>query len=164
MASLRHATLAYAAQGYRPGTVLANLSRFVNEQEHDYFATVLCALIDVDGHQMTLASAGHLSPLLLDGDSSRFVEINVGVPIGVAPDSIYDEVTVPVPAKATLVAFTDGLVERRGEVLDVGLARLQAAAGKVQRTLEELVSTLASELDSEENHDDTAILGIRWRG
>jgi serine phosphatase RsbU (regulator of sigma subunit) len=163
MASLRYATLAYAAQGHRPATVLANLSRFVNEQEHDYFATVLCALIDIDGHQVTLASAGHLAPLLLDGDSSRFVEINVGVPVGVAPDPIYDEVTVPVPAKATLVAFTDGLVERRGEILDAGLARLRAAAGRRPLALEELVSTLARELASEGHHDDTAIFGVRWQ-
>lgn len=163
MASVRYATLAYAAQGHRPGAVLANLSRFVSEQEHDYFATVLCALIDVEGHQITLASAGHLAPLLLDGESSRFVEINVGEPVGVAPNSTYDEVTVPVPAKATLVAFTDGLVERRGEILDVGLARLQAAAGKRRLALEELVSALASELASEGHHDDTAILGVRWK-
>jgi serine phosphatase RsbU (regulator of sigma subunit) len=163
MASVRYATLAYAAQGHRPGVVLANLSRFVNDQQPDYFVTVLCALIDVEGHQITLASAGHLAPLLLDGENSRFVEINVGLPVGVAPDSTYDEVTIPVPAKATLVAFTDGLVERRGEILDVGLARLQAAAGKRRLALEELVSALASELASEGHHDDTAILAVRWR-
>jgi len=163
MASLRYATLAYAAQGHRPGTVLANLSRFVNEHEHDYFATVLCALIDIEGHEVTLASAGHLAPLLLDGDSSRFVEINVGVPVGVAPDSTYDEVTIPVPAKATLVAFTDGLVERRGEILDAGLARLRAAAGRRPLALGELVSLLARELASEGHHDDTAIFGVRWQ-
>ena len=47
MALLRHATLAYAAEEPRPATVLAKLSDFVNSEAHDYFATVLCALIDV---------------------------------------------------------------------------------------------------------------------
>lgn len=162
MASLRHATLAYAAQGDRPAEVLANLSRFASAHAEDCFATVLCAAIEVETHQMTLASAGHLPPLLVHRDGSRFVDIDVGVPVGVAPDSAYEEVTISVPPRATLVAFTDGLVERRGEVVDVGLGRLRAAARTHDGELEGLVAALARELASEGHHDDTAILAIRW--
>src|SRR4029077_6140587 len=108
-------------------TVLAKLSDFVNGSVHDYFATVLCALIDVDAHKVTVASAGHMAPLLLNGRGGEFVEVEVGVAIGIArrTRSDYQEVTTSVPQRATLVAFTDGLVERRGEILDVGLARLR---------------------------------------
>jgi serine phosphatase RsbU (regulator of sigma subunit) len=142
--------------------VLAKLSDFVNSGAHDYFATVLCALIDVDAHRLTLASAGHLAPLLIDGDDAQFVEFEVGVPIGVARDSQYHEATVSVPPNATLVAFTDGLVERRRELLDVGLARLRDAAIGQQLALEDLLAKLARDLASEDQHDDTAIVGIQW--
>src|SRR5439155_22111324 len=128
MALVRHATLAYVAEDCRPAAVLAKLADFVNSGARDYFATVLCALIDVDSHRLTIASAGHMAPLLLEGERAEFVQVHTGVPIGTGRDSDYDEATVSVPPKATLVAFTDGLVERRGEVLDVGLARLRDLA------------------------------------
>jgi serine phosphatase RsbU (regulator of sigma subunit) len=163
MALLRHATLAYAAEDSRPATVLAKLSDFVNSEAHDYFATVLCALIDVDAHRLTVASAGHMTPLLLDGDESRYVQFTANVPIGVKRDSSYEETTVTVPPNSTLVAFTDGLVERRGEVLDTGLARLRDAATGQQLALDDLVAMLTRELASEDHHDDTAIVVVRWQ-
>jgi serine phosphatase RsbU (regulator of sigma subunit) len=162
MASLRYAALAYASSDPRPASVLSRLSNFVNGQSHSYFATVLCVAIDVDGHRVTVASAGHIAPLLIEGAGGRFVEIQVGVPIGVSRDAPYTEVTSSVLPGATLVAFTDGLVERRGEVLDVGLARLREAAAAQPRGLDDLVETLARELMSDGHDDDTAILGIRW--
>jgi serine phosphatase RsbU (regulator of sigma subunit) len=162
MASLRHATLAYVAQDCRPGTVLARLSDFVNRGVHDYVATVLCALIEVDAHRLTVASAGHIAPLLLDGDDATFVEFQADVPIGVARDPHYHELTVSVPPNATLIAFTDGLVERRGEVLDVGLARLRDAATGPRLALDDVLAKLARDLASEDHTDDTAIVGIRW--
>jgi serine phosphatase RsbU (regulator of sigma subunit) len=163
MASLRHAALAYAAQDPSPSSVLAKLSDFVNSGTHDYFATMLCALIDVRAHRLTLASAGHLPPLLVDGAQGRFVEFEANVPIGVGRNSPYQDVTVSVQPNTTLIAFTDGLVERRGEVIDVGLARLRDAATKEQLPLEGLLAKLAHDLTSDDHHDDTANVGIRWQ-
>jgi serine phosphatase RsbU (regulator of sigma subunit) len=162
MASLRHAALAYAAQDPGPSAVLAQLSDFVNSGPHDYFATMLCALLDVRAQRLTVAGAGHLPPLLIDGDGGRFVELDANVPIGVARSSPYVQRTLSVGPDTTLIAFTDGLVERRGEVLDVGLARLREAATGVALALEDLLSELAQGLASEGHHDDTAIVGIRW--
>jgi serine phosphatase RsbU (regulator of sigma subunit) len=164
MALLRHATLAYAAEEHRPAALLAKLSDFVNSEVHDYFATVLCVLIDVDGHRLTIASAGHMSPLLIDGDNGRYVDFHANVPIGVdRGGSHYEETTVSVPANSTLIAFTDGLVERRGEVLDTGLARLREAATEQRFSLDEMVTTLTRDLASKDHHDDTAIVVIRWQ-
>jgi serine phosphatase RsbU (regulator of sigma subunit) len=163
MASLRHAMLAYAAEDCRPAAVLDRLSDFVNAKPHDYLATVLCALIDAEAHRMTVASAGHLPPLLLNGADGRYVELDAGVAVGVRSDERYRETSVSVPADAMLVAFTDGLVERRGEVLDVGLARLRDAAAGRGLPLQELVDKLARELTSEHHQDDTAIVAVQWR-
>jgi serine phosphatase RsbU (regulator of sigma subunit) len=143
--------------------VLARLSDFVNRGVHDYVATVLCALVEVDAHRLTVASAGHMAPLLLHGGDAAFVEFQADVPIGVARDLQYRESTVSVPPNATLVAFTDGLVERRGEVLDVGLERLRAAAAGQRLALDDLLAQLARDLASEDHNDDTAIVGIRWQ-
>jgi serine phosphatase RsbU (regulator of sigma subunit) len=163
MASLRHAALAYAAQDPTPSSVLAQLSNFVNRGAHDYFATMLCALIDVGAHRLTVASAGHIPPLLIDGADGQFVQLDANVPIGVARKSPYLQSTVSVRPNTTLIAFTDGLVERRGEVLDVGLARLREVATNAALGLEDLLIKLAHDLASEGHHDDTAIVGIRWQ-
>jgi serine phosphatase RsbU (regulator of sigma subunit) len=162
MALLRHASLAYAAEGCQPATVLAKLSDFVNSADHDYFATVLCALIDVRAHSLTIASAGHLAPLLIDGDRGEYVESEVNVPIGVPRDFDYQETTVSVPAKSTLVAFTDGLVERRTEILDTGLARLRDTATGQRLAPDDLVEVLTHGLASKDHNDDTAIVVIQW--
>jgi serine phosphatase RsbU (regulator of sigma subunit) len=162
MALLRHATLAYAAEERHPATVLTKLSDFVNSTSHDYFATVLCVSIDADAHRLTIASAGHMAPLLIEGDDSRYVELDANVPIGVERDSEYRETTVSVGPNSTLVAFTDGLVERRGEVLDAGLARLRSAATGQQLALDDLVATLTRDMESEDHEDDTAIVVIKW--
>jgi len=163
MASLRHAALAYAAQAPNPSSVLAQLSDFVNSGPHDYFATMLCVLVDVGGHRLTVASAGHIPPLLIDGADGQFVELDANVPIGVARKSPYLQSEVSVRPNTTLIAFTDGLVERRGEVLDVGLARLQEAATNTALPLEDLLIKLAHGLAYEGHNDDTAIVGIRWQ-
>jgi serine phosphatase RsbU (regulator of sigma subunit) len=163
MAALRHAALAYAAEEARPARVLERLQTFVGREPHSYFATVMCVLVDAARHELTIASAGHMAPLLVTGGEARFAEIETGTPIGVSGGGAYEERTVQVAPLSTLIAFTDGLVERRGEVLDVGLGRLRDAVDGAQLELGDLLSKLVGELATHEHHDDTAIVGIRWR-
>jgi serine phosphatase RsbU (regulator of sigma subunit) len=162
MALLRHATLAYIAQDHSPGVVLGKLSDFMGGASNGYFATVLCALIDVDAHRLTVASAGHLPPLLLDGDHGEYVSLSTEPPIGFPHTSKFREETITVPPGATLVAFTDGLVERRGEVLDEGLARLLDMASRERRD-GDLLARLAADLTSDDHRDDTALVSIQWQ-
>ncbi len=162
MASLRHAVLAYAARGDEPAELLTALARHIARERHDYFATVLCARIDVAGHRVVAASAGHLPPLVIDGGSAAYVAIAVGPPIGAGEPSEYEPTSFTVPAQATLLGYTDGLIERRGEVLDEGLERLRAAAASPSDSVEELVSRLVRELSAGDHDDDTAVLAVRW--
>jgi serine phosphatase RsbU (regulator of sigma subunit) len=165
MASLRFAMLAYATDGDEPAELLAKLARFAERNRHDYFATVLCVKLDLARRTMALASAGHLPPLLLSGSRSEFPPLRVGAPIGAGGDSCYEQVSVPLPREGTLIAFTDGLVERRDEALDDGLARLRRVAAGGPRPLEDLLTALVTELTVEGAHeDDTAILAVRWDG
>ena len=162
MASLRFAIHAYAAQGDSPATLLAKLSRLVNIETDRQLATVLCALIDIDAREVSVTSAGHLPPLLISNGRSEFVEGEPGLPVGVDRHVSYSSMTVPAPAGATLLAFTDGLVERRGENIDVGLERLRTEVGSSEATLEELLTRLVGDLRDDAAEDDTAIAGIRW--
>jgi serine phosphatase RsbU (regulator of sigma subunit) len=124
---------------------------------------VLCALIDVGAHQIAVASAGHLPPLLISESRGEYVETTIGIPVGVQTGASYTSTTVAVPPGATFLAFTDGLVERRGENLDRGLERLRKAATQNRRELPELLSQLVTEMRSAPSEDDTAIVGLRWK-
>ena len=67
-------------------------------------------------------SAALTPPLLIAADGTELVPIRTGVPVGVNGEVSYDSVTVTIPPRATLLVYTDGLVERRGESLDTGQA------------------------------------------
>ncbi len=163
MSSLHHAIRAYAAQGDPPTVILSKLSGLLHVSTGGQFATVLCGAVDVARRQVTLANAGHLPPLLVTPESSQFVDTDIGAPIGVTNESDYGQVTFPVPPQATLLAFTDGLVERRGENLDVGLQRLRVATSGDNGPLDNLLTKIVDKVMTDAYPDDTAILGLRWK-
>ena len=67
------------------------------------------------------------------------------------------------PGEATIVAFTDGLVERRGETIDSGLERLRALTTEGPLPLDDLLTKVLTESTTAGYHDDTAILAVRWK-
>lgn len=162
MAELRFAIHAYAAQDDPPAVILSKLSRLVNVKRSGQLATILCALVDVEKRDVTVTSAGHLPPLLITNGSGEFIRSEVGVPIGVSADARYASTAVAAPPAATLLAFTDGLVERRGESIDAGLARLERAATSQPAALDDLLDRLVEDLRIGQGDDDTAIAGLRW--
>ena len=162
MGYLRHAIRAYAAQGGGPGAVLSKLGDLVDRASDGYFATVLCGQIDVGRHTLTVACAGHFAPLVIDGEGARYMDLEVGPPIGVLPRAVPPETTITVLPGTSVLAFTDGLVEHRGESLDVGLARLQATAQGHRGGVDGLVGQVLAELAPDGSDDDIAILGVKW--
>jgi len=165
MASLHFASRAYAVEGHPPATVLANLARMLRVERDGHFATVLCGLVDVPGHQITLASAGHLPPVLRREDGADILWLAPGPPIGVPSLAGYEPVVVTAAPASTLVAYTDGLVERRGESLDAGLDRLvRAAAGITATSADDLLTGICADLTGDKPaDDDIALIGLRWR-
>lgn len=163
MALVRHAALAYIVQDPRPAVVLGKLAHFVNAGPHKYFATVLCVLADVDGRRITAASAGHLPPLVVQNGDVGYLTLPTGPPVGVAGREEFSEHTTAVKEHAALVAFTDGLVERRGEVLDIGLERLRRAVAEQHEAVDALLARLEREFSSDQHNDDTAMVAIQWQ-
>ena len=161
MARWRFAIQAYAQESHDPAEILSKLSGMMSVAEGAQLATILCAAIDVDDRTISVASAGHLPPLLLHNGDGQFVESPTGLPIGIEPVA-YQAVTITAPPAATLIAFTDGLVERRGEHLDRSLDRLRQAAIGHEVPLPELLRTLVVDLQGDGAQDDIAIVGLRW--
>ena len=162
MAELRYAVRAYAMQGDPPELILTKVSRLIDVAD-GHFATAICGAINLPGHSLTIANAGHPAPLLVAVEGASFVESPVGSPLGVAHLAPYESVTMSIPRGATLLAYTDGLVERRGEHLDVGLARLKDASLDQGGSLEDLLTRILTRTIPTGSADDTAILGLRWQ-
>ena len=103
---------------------------------------------------MHIASAGHLSPLLVDETGCRAVPTAAGTPFGVGPTA-REIVSVTLPPGAALIAITDGLVERRGEDIDAGIARLvEASSSAFGWDAETLMRHVVRVAAAERTHDD----------
>jgi serine phosphatase RsbU (regulator of sigma subunit) len=161
MAALHFAIRAYAAQGDTPSVILTKLGALLDIRRDGHFATVLMGRVDVPGRRLTLVNAGHLPPLIISGAGAEFASVGPSTPIGVDARARYEPVEVSVPRGASVLAYTDGLVERRGEILDAGLDRLRRAAiGDGQPGA--LVDRVIAELVPNQSRDDIALLELRW--
>ena len=161
MAALRYSIRAYVVQGDPPAAILFKLTKLIDIVRDAHFATVLCGVVEVDARRVTFANAGHPNPLLIGGSRTEFVPTPVGPPVGVAAGP-YESVTVSIPEHGTLLAFTDGLFERRNESPDASLERLRAAAVG-NDSLDDLLDGLLHTLTPDGGNDDTAILALRFR-
>jgi serine phosphatase RsbU (regulator of sigma subunit) len=163
MAALHYASRAYALEGHPPGVILDQLARTMDIAEDGHFATVLCGLVDVGTHEVTLANAGHLPPLVCGGDGASLIQAKPGWPIGIPGSAAFEPTLLTTAARDTLIAYTDGLVERRGETLDAGLKRLkETATVQCESSLDDLLTSLVSELTGDSPTDDIALIGLRW--
>ncbi|HEX2894663.1 MAG TPA: SpoIIE family protein phosphatase, partial [Marmoricola sp.] len=93
-----------------------------------------------------------------------YVDVTPGRPLG-AGVGPYPLATLSMPPGATLFCFTDGLVERRGEDIDTGLARLADVLAPVaDAPVDDLVAHALDRLGNQDAADDIATLAIRWTG
>jgi len=80
--------------------------------------TVVCGLYDPETRVLRWARAGHLPPVLLRGRTGWQLPLPGGVLLGMDPNASYEEATQPLELGDTLLLFTDGLIERRGESIE----------------------------------------------
>ena len=122
---VKSAMRSYALLGGSPSRVVARTNRKLMHFELNTMVTTLCAVAAPPYDRFTIVSAGHPPPLLATPGGSRFVAMRPGPPLGAVRNAHYPTNTLELDSDATLVFYTDGLVERRGESIDVGLARLR---------------------------------------
>jgi serine phosphatase RsbU (regulator of sigma subunit) len=160
MAELRFAIKAYVAENPEPGEVMRRISKLSRIGDTGHFATVLCGLLDNSSRTLTLANAGHPNPVLVVNGRAELLGTLPGPPIGVRHDR-YPTVCIPIAEDATLIAYTDGLVERRGESIDKGLERLCHASAK-GGPLDKLLDRLLASLVPQGSSDDIVLVGVHW--
>jgi Stage II sporulation protein E (SpoIIE) len=160
MAALRYTIRALAKQGIPPNEVLDQASQELDVATDGHFATALIGLVDTGRHEMVLASAGHPPPLIVTDGRSEYVGLIPGLPLGVRGGPRPAPTTVPVPPGATIVAFTDGLVEKRTQSLDTGLSQLARAAAGTPSGPDDLIDQVLERLSSGDQEDDIAVLAV----
>ena len=163
MGQVRMAFRAYALQDPSPASVLKGIHRLLAQLTPPDMVTVLYVLYDPSTRRLRLASAGHPPALVVENGRASWLEGGLAPPVGVTPDTTYVEAVHDLTPGATLLLYTDGLVERRGERLDGGLDRLaREAVSAGSDDLDELCDRLLSRLLGDGAvEDDVALVAMR---
>jgi phosphoserine phosphatase RsbU/P len=128
MGRLRSSLRSYLLAGHGAEEVLELADRKLQFFERGAMATVLLVSLEPPYDRVRLTSAGHLPPVLASpGEATTVVDVPVSAPLGVGGGRPPTSVTIDFPWGATMIAYTDGLIERRHESLDAGIERLVAA-------------------------------------
>jgi serine phosphatase RsbU (regulator of sigma subunit) len=130
----------------------------------DHMATMIYGVLDTESGELRMVNAGHPPPLLIEAEGpARFLEGRNGPPVGALPTVGYTETCTVLTPGATLLLYTDGLVEERDENLADGLARLAGCFDHVDRPLEVLCDDVLARMVPGEKNDDIALLAARLR-
>ena len=131
MGRMRSALRAYVLESADPAIALRLLDRKIQYFEPDAMATVLYGVYTPGTGEFTVSSAGHLPPVLAAPDApASLLPLRPDPPIGTADDPRRRSTTAFIPPGAFLCCFTDGLVERRGQLIDRGIDAVAAALDK----------------------------------
>ncbi|WP_369241010.1 PP2C family protein-serine/threonine phosphatase [Streptomyces sp. R21] len=165
MGQLRSALSAAARVAEGPAHALEVLGLYARSVEGAESTSVVTTFIDWESHTITYSSAGHPPPALLHPDGTVvFLDQATDPPLGARPEHVgRPQARVPFAEGGTLVLYTDGLIERRQEDIDTGLARLADSLNRHRRAAPEPLADalLADLLPPGGNTDDTALVVIR---
>ncbi|MGW7085457.1 SpoIIE family protein phosphatase [Streptomyces sp. NPDC054871] len=172
MGQLRTTAQTLAGLDLPPQEVLHHLDEQAQRLGSDRMATCLYAVYDPVAHRITIANAGHPPPVLLHlGGRAEVLRVPPGAPIGVGGVD-FEAVELDAPAGATLLLYTDGLVESRLRDVWTGIEQLrERLAATAQLTgpdhpppLEALCDDVLDMLGPGDRDDDIALLAARFDG
>ncbi|NUK33542.1 SpoIIE family protein phosphatase [Streptomyces lunaelactis] len=172
MGQLRTTAQTLAGLDLPPQEVLHHLDEQAQRLGTDRMATCLYAVYDPVAHRITIANAGHPPPILLHlGGRAEVLRVPPGAPIGVGGVD-FEAVELDAPAGATLLLYTDGLVESRLRDVWTGIEQLrERLAATAQLTgpdhsppLEALCDDVLDVLGPGDRDDDIALLAARFDG
>lgn len=161
MGQLRTALRAHLQAGDgSPSSTVEQLDRSLESLGIEALATLVVARVE-DG-RVRWTNAGHPPPLLIEpAGGTRWLETEISPLVGLAPDVERPEGDVRMEPGSTLLFYTDGLVERRGEDLDDGLARLaRSASARHHLPTRRLVDAILDDLLVGQLKDDVALLAV----
>ncbi len=163
MAQLRNAIRAFSVEPLKPSSVLSRLNRLAEDALDTSFATLAYMVLDPQASVCRLSCAGHPPPIVAYPDGRvEFLEEAKGLPLGTGIRARYRQETVELPVGTVLVLYTDGLVERRGESIDEGLADLRAAVANAPKNPDQLLEHILEHVvGTGDRTDDIALLAAR---
>jgi hypothetical protein len=158
MGQLRNALRAYVLEGFSPAEVLGKLNHLTLSLSGSTFATLLCLRYEPDDHTVQWCRAGHLPAMvrsqdgtveLLDGDGSP--------PIGVFEGVAFRESQRRLQPGDVVVLYTDGLIEKPGEDIDVSIDALAERVGSLP-VGPGFIDAIVAPLADTDRRDDVAVL------
>jgi serine phosphatase RsbU (regulator of sigma subunit) len=165
MGQVRALARAEARSGAGPAPVMARLNAAVCDLTAGQDETlVTCCYLQLDRRNalLTAASAGHLAPMLRSQGEVHDIAIVPGPPLGVLRAVRYTEHRQLLPGDATILLYTDGLVERHDEPLATGLNRLRQCLRTAPHQLEQTCDHLLADLiDTHHRADDIALIAAQ---
>jgi serine phosphatase RsbU (regulator of sigma subunit)/anti-sigma regulatory factor (Ser/Thr protein kinase) len=162
MAQLRNALRAFSLDRMKPSSTMSRLNRLAEEVVEAAFATIAYVVVDPDARVCRYTSAGHPPPLVAYPDGRvEFLEGGRGLPLGAASDTRYEQAVVELPLGSVLLLYTDGLIERRGRLIDDGLEQLRDVVRQGPREPEDLVEHILASMVESQRGDDIALLAVR---
>ena len=161
MGQLRAAVRAYARLDLPPADLLESLDGLVRDLGPDQIVTCLYAVFDPADRTLRFANAGHLPPIVVGAlEGATVLAAAEDPPLGVGLYNLRpDEITLR--PGATVVLYTDGLVERRGEDLDSGIEALRGLSAQLPGRLADAPEALVLGRLPEGPDDDVAVLVAR---
>ena len=161
MGRMRSALRAYALETTDPVEVLARLDAKMQHFEPGALATVAYAVFDQDLERVRICSAGHYPPVIVaPGSPAELADIPSGLLIGAVPGAQRRAATIGIDPGTVMCFFTDGLIERRGQLIDDALAKLcQVVAPEPPETV--CASVMGAMIGSVPALDDVALLVLR---
>jgi GAF domain-containing protein len=168
MGQVRSAIRAYAVTGQSPSEVLSSLDVLFDALIEERVVTVVVGTVNPKAGTIQLANAGHPPALIVRADgttafSSAHSSLLIAAGLG-GPERPAEDITL-LPGDS-LVMYSDGLIERRGELITVGMRRLAETATAVAQAgwPVQPASVLATRLGDEDRSDDVVVLALRYLG
>ncbi|HEY1828164.1 MAG TPA: SpoIIE family protein phosphatase, partial [Acidimicrobiales bacterium] len=168
MGQARSAIRAYAVAGQSPSQVLSSLDQLFNTLVEDRVVTAVVGTINPSTGIVRLANAGHPPPLIVKSDgapayTTAHGSLLIAAGLGESPRPTQEFALSP---GDSLIMYSDGLIERRGELLNTGMERLSQMATEIGRDgwPNRSAAVLASRLGDDEQADDVVVLTVHYTG
>lgn len=160
MGQLRSACRALLLQDASPAQTLMALDQFAAGIPGAMCTTVFCGVLNADTGHLTYSSAGHPPGILVRPDgTTHLLESGRSLPLAVRPGNMRPEATCTIPARSTLLLYTDGLVERRRRPLSVGITQAgEALQDGRDSAVDDLATDVMSRLAPADGFDDDVAL------
>jgi serine phosphatase RsbU (regulator of sigma subunit) len=162
MVAARNALRGLSVTGAGPAELLSMLNVTLCELVSGVIGTVICGIYRPATRVLRWARAGHLPPVLLRDGAATAQPLPEGILLGMDPDMPFTEAVLQMRPGDTLLFFTDGLIERRGESIGDALGDFVSAAGTLPaglpaaRCADQMLISSASDTD-----DDACLVAIR---